>query len=252
MNRPTPRVIIFEDNATRADLYAHWLDTYEVTVAVTRRQASEAIDGSAAVAILDEEFADGRAADVCEYLRARNTAIQIATTSRNRGKVVPSLDVDTHLAKPIFEMDLRETVDRLARRAVYTRSLAEYFRLTMELTSAEVGEAEGSDSEEIDAIRERVSELKAELAELVASLDGNDVKAVLHDLTERAEPPAKTGEKRDSKYVPPKCPKCGVRWNEEPDSSGPIRLGSFVWRCGDCGHVQMHGHRREGDVAPFL
>lgn len=252
MDRPTPRVIIFEDNATRADLYAHWLDAYEVDVAVTRRQAAAAIDGSAAVAVLDEEFADGSAADVCEYLQARNKAIQVVTTARNRNKVVPSLDVDTHLAKPVFEMDLRETVDRLARRAVYTRSLAEYFRLTMELTSAEVGESEGKDPEGTESLRERVAELKAELSELGASLDGNDVKAVLHDLTERAEPAAKAGEKRDSKYVPPKCPKCGVRWKDDPDSSGPVPLGSFVWRCGDCGHVQMHGHRNEGDVAPFL
>lgn len=252
MNLPTPRVLVFEDNATRADLYAHWLDQYDVEVALTRHQAAEAIDGSAAVAILDEEFADGSAEKVFEVLRSRNPAVQVVTTARNREKVVPSLDVDTHLAKPVFEVDLTETVDRMARRAMYTRSLAEYFRLTVELTNAEVGEAEGKGPENVDEIRERVEELKKRLSQLVRSMDGNDVKAVLHDLTRRAEPGSQKAEKRDSKYVPPKCPSCGTRWNEEDDAAGPIRLGSFVWRCGDCGHVQMHGDPKRGNLAPFL
>lgn len=252
MSRPTPRVIIFEDNATRAELYAHWLDRYDVAVALTAKQADEAIDASVDVAILDEDFGGGAAEDVLESLRAHNPDCQVVTTSGNRSKVVPSLGVDTHMAKPVFEMDLRETVDRLARRAIYSRSLTEYFRLTMELASAEVGEAEVGDDVDLPGIRSRVDELKERLSRLAASMDGEDVKAVLHELTERADPGPADVEDRDSKYVPPKCPSCGVRWDGDGDAGGPIRLGSFVWRCPDCGHVQMHGDRKHGDLAPFL
>lgn len=252
MNLPTPRVIIFEDNATRADLYAHWLARFEVETVLTTRQAREAIDGTATVAILDEDFGEGTAEDVLEYLRARNPSCQVLTTARTRGKVVPSLGVDTHMAKPIFEMDLRETVDRLARRGLYSRSLSEYFRLTMELTSAEVGEEEVGDEVDVGELQSRVSELKERLEVLAGAMDGNDVKAVLRELTARADPAPKDADKRDSKYVPPKCPRCGVRWEDDEDASGPIRLGSFVWRCGDCGHVQMHGDRKQGDIAAFL
>lgn len=252
MELPTPRVIIFEDNATRAELYAHWLDAVDVTVATTRRQAIEALEDEFDVAVLDEDFADGNAKSVLEAFLDRNPSAQVATTARERGKVVPSLDVDTHMAKPVFEEDLREAVDRLAKRAVYAESLAEYFRLTMELTSAEVGEAEGDADRDVGNLRERVGDLKPRLSTLVGAMDGDDVKAVLHDLTERAEPAADIGEQRDSKYVPPKCPNCNVRWNDEPDAGGPVSIGSFVWRCGDCGHVQLHGGRKEGDVAAFL
>jgi len=255
MSAPRIRVIIFENNATRADLYAHWLDGFDVEVVLTPRQAADTFDRTFVVAVLDEEFGDGAAENVLELIRSRNPDCQVITTSPNRDQVFPSLDVDHHFAKPVFEADLCEKVERLARRAVYSAALTEYYRLTVDLTSIEHGDGSADHTEtDVERIERRANRLKATLAELAAQMDDDDVAAVLEDRSSRSEV-AGTSPPPDSKYVPTKCAKCGQRWDgEEFDraADGPVRIGSFVWRCRNCGHVQMHASPKEGQLAPFL
>lgn len=242
------RVVIFENNATRADLYEHWLSEYDVRSALTRREAVEAFDGTVAVAILDEGFADGAAETVLEMVRARNPDCRVLTTAEDRGQVFPSLDVKHHLAKPIFEEELRERVDRLARQALYSSTIKRYYSLTVELTSVEIGEDDPETARERrDRLEAQLESLKSRLATITRTMDADDFHSAMDELV--GDEPAQAPEgKQDSKYVPTKCSKCGQSWTGE-DSADPVRLGSFVWRCTECGHVQMHGDPKEGKVA---
>lgn len=243
-----PRVVIFENNATRADLYEHWLPGYDVRTALTRRAAVEAFDATVAVAILDEGFGDGAAETVIRMVRSRNPDCRVLTTAEDREQVFPSLDVKNHLSKPIFEDELSERVDRLARRAIYASTIKRYYSLTVELTSVEIGEEQDETARERrERLAARIESLKARLAAVTESMDADDFHSAMEDLA-GDEVPGDAADKQDSKYVPKKCSKCSQSWTGE-GSADPVRLGSFVWRCTGCGHVQMHGDPKEGKVA---
>lgn len=244
-----PRVVIFEDNSTRADLYERWLSGYAVRKATTRSEALEAFDETVAVAILDEEFADGAAENVLEMIRARSPDCRVLTTAAERERVYPSLDVENHMAKPIFEEELRERVDRLALQALYASTLKRYYALTLELTSTEITEEDDESARERrNRLKERVESLKSRLASLTRSMDQDAFHSALASLSKEAGPVGPVNE-QDSKYVPRRCGKCKREWTGEDSTASPVRLGSFVWRCTDCGHVQMHANPNEGEVA---
>lgn len=243
MQTPTVTVAIFEDNATRAELYGHWLDHVDVRVAVTKRQALEVVDGDLTVAVLAEEFGGGAAEKVLELIRARSRYGQVITTSRNRQRVVPSLDVDNHLAKPIFEADLRDRVERLGRQSVFCETLEEYYRATANLTAARKSEDDGA-AERVADLEERVSELKPVVIGIRAELDDDDLAAVANLVSRATERYTGAEEGSESKYIPRKCFNCGQEWSVGGGSetaNGAVRLGSSVWRCTDCGHIQLGG-----------
>lgn len=249
------RVIVCENNATRAELYAHWLDRFDVSLALTPTQALDEVDESVAVVVLDEDFGDGAAESVLALARSRAPESRILTTTETRGKVFPSLDVDNHLAKPVFEDELNDRVERLARQSLYSVALRHYYQFTAELTAIELGARERSPPAGYrERLEERVQQLKGLLAEISAGMDREDVRTVLDDLTDGVSLPSES-RTIDSKYVPGKCPKCDATWDgDSPESAGdgPVGLGSFVWRCGDCGHVQLHASPNDGQLAPFL
>lgn len=244
-----PRVVIFENNATRADLYERWLSGYGVRTALTRQEALDAFDETVAVAILDEDFADGVAENVLDMIRARSPDCRVLSTAEDRDRVYPALDVDHHLPKPIFEAELREKVDRLALEALYSSTLKRYYSLTLELTSTEITEEdEKTARERRDMLEERVESLKSRLGALSKRMDADAFHSVLNELTGDGEP-VDGQPSLDSKYVPRSCSKCKRKWTGEDSRASPVRLGSFVWRCTECGHVQMHGNPDEGEVA---
>lgn len=238
MREPTVTVAIVEDNATRAELYGQWLDHVEVEIALTKRQVQEIVDDDLTVAVLAEEFGEGAGEQVLELIRARTRYAQVITTSRNRSRMLPSLDVDNHLTKPIFEEDLRERVERLARQTIYCEMLQEYYRASAKVTAAR--KSEDAD-EQVRELEEQVAELRPVVVGLKADLDQDDVAAVA-DLIKRANEVPEGDADGSSKYIPQKCFNCGRPWGVgrgQDRSKGAVRLGSHVWRCTDCGHIQL-------------
>lgn len=239
MERPEVTVALIEDNATRADLYGHWLDHLEVRTALTKQQVLDVVDGDVTVAVLAEEFGDGAAAKVLELIRSRTRYCQVVTTAQDRSRVVPKLDVDNHLTKPIFEEALTERVEELARQTVFCELLEEYYRTTIELTT--VRNSEDDSSEREARLEERAAELKPMIAGLRADLNQDDMHVVA-DLVSREREPDEEATDKTSKYIPDKCYNCERKWGvgrgTDP-SKGAVRLGSHVWRCTNCGHIQM-------------
>lgn len=241
MDPPTVTAAIIDDNATRAELYGHWLDHMDVRIAVTKRQVVEEIDDDVTVAILAEEFADGAAEKVLQLIRARTRYCQVLTTTETRGQVVPQLDVTNHVTKPIFKDELRERVEGLARQTVYAELLEAYYRSTAQLTALRKSENPPEDAaDRIERLDDRVDDLQPMLAGIRAELDQEDVAAVGDLLTREREIDEEAAQQ--SKYVPEKCFNCGQAWSVSSSSgrdTGVVRLGSHVWRCTNCGHIQM-------------
>jgi hypothetical protein len=240
MELPTTTVAVFEDNKTRADLYALWLEECEVRSVLTKRQADELVDSAVGVAVIDQEFAGGAAPKVLDLVRSRAPACRVAAT-RARSSAFPSLGVEHQLVKPVFEEDLVETVEKLLWRANYHLTLGHYYRTTTELAPLEIGEPD-TDEGRYHTLTDRADHLRKVLGAIRQEMTEEDVRAVVRSITvpddiEQSE----TVEKVDSKYQPDSCSECRAEWTDAGES-GPsvVRLAAHVWRCGNCGHVQMH------------
>lgn len=241
MPKPEVTVAIIEDNGTRAELYSHWLEYMNVRVALTKQQILEAVDDALTVAIVAEEFGnEGTPEKVLELIRSRTRYCQVVTTSRDRKRVTPTLDVDNHLSKPIFEDDLTGKVERLARQTVFCEILEQYYRTSATLTTVHKSDEE-TEPEQVAALESELSDLKPMVAGLQAELDETDM-AVIADLFAQEQPDEDDVPEQSSKYMPEKCYNCGRTWSAstgKDPSKGAVRLGSHVWRCTGCGHIQM-------------
>lgn len=253
MSPTHPAVLVAEPNATRADLYDLWLDEYDVRQAHTATQAVDAVDGSIGVAVVAETLDEKAEADIVDRIRAVSPYCQIVSTSADRRQICPTLAVDTHLTKPVFEDELRETVADLETQACYAKALVQYYRFTVELTSTEVSDDAVSDSD-CEALEKRVTELRNRIREYSQRLAVEERQHVIHSVLEHRDmgDDGADSVSGSSKYVPDKCSRCGSQWGDSAgDSRGYRRLGSFVWRCTNCGRLQMNTDPSFQQTTPY-
>lgn len=258
MHLPASTVAVFEENRMRADLYALWLDEYDVDVALTRGQAGEVLDGRVVVAVLNQRFADGEASKLLEIIQARAPLCRIIAT-RDRSDTYPDLNVDHHLLKPVFEEELVEMTERLLRRANYHLALGRYYQTNVDLSSFEIHDGgPATDEDEYDYLQRRATHLQNLIVSLSQEMTTEDVQAVKRDVlldsdVEAAEKSDKKyPEKIDNKYRPGKCSNCGQRWDSDPgEEPKATQLGAYVWRCINCSHVQMHGDPSHQDIGSY-
>lgn len=243
MDLLTTNVSVFEPNETRADLYSLWLDEYNVRVALTRQEADEVLDGSAGVVLVNRAFADGQGATLVEIARARNPVCAVVAI-RDRSAGFPAVDPANHLVQPVFEDELEDLVDRLMRRVNYRVALEEYYRASASIASFEFKNESPSEDERdrLSEFQERADRLKTRLGAYRREMDDDDVTAVIQSLTFRDDVEHTSGSGSTSKYQPDQCTNCGRDWDVTPSDDrarGFKQLGAFVWRCVECGHVQM-------------
>lgn len=278
-------VAILEANRTRAELYQLWLEEYDVDVAVTRAEAGERIDRETAVVVLNRQFADGAAPELLEVVRVRNPHCRVAVT-RDADEGFPGIDPAYHLVKPVFEADLCDVVGRLVRQVNYRLALLEYYRTTGELAALEFvsdrsDPGDGGDSgdsgdsgddshpagtndpdsgtESADGrarlLERRVVRLRKLLAAYRERFDEGDVAAVMESISFGSVPDADdAGSGGSSKYQPDNCSNCGRVWDVTASgrtARGFAKLGAFVWRCVDCGQVQMQADPSHQRVSPY-
>jgi CheY-like chemotaxis protein/ribosomal protein L37AE/L43A len=250
MDHPMTGVVVCERNQTRAELYALWLDPADVTVALTAREAIDACDETAAVVILDQRFAGDRTRDLLKKLRSAGPLARIVET-RDRASAFPSLGLDHDLVKPVFEDELRDLVEQLVMRANYHLVLRLYYQTTAPLLALQHRAAlTGTEEDHVERLESRVERLKEVIGAYQRELSEDDIAAVKDAVSYT---PVREAHNSDidigSKYRPDKCSRCREPW----DSSGTrvTRLGAYVWRCGNCGHVQMRADPSHQDVGKY-
>lgn len=228
-------VAVFEDNKTRAELYALWLDAYDVRVASSKQTAQKHVNNGLSVAVVNEEFADGAAETLVEIIRAESQRCRILAI-RPRSAEFPQFESEKHLIKPVFEENLQEHVEQLLCRRNYHRALQLYYRARMELVARE--RAGSVEDDEIQELRETAATLQSQLEQYRERLSDDDVAAVKRALTLDSD---RTESKEDvsSKYRPERCPNCNEEWAESEDASTLKRIAAYVWRCTQCGDVIM-------------
>jgi len=257
----TDTVTVFKENRTRAELYELWLEGCEVRIATTKSEAVDLIDGSTAVAIVDRKFG-GDGTRLLELLRKHTPHCRAAVT-RERSEGFPGVEPEYHLVTPVFEEDLQALVERLLGQVNYQLALVEYYRATGELASKEFVAERTEDDDATDrpendeavALKRRVARLRRLLSEYRKRLDREDVATVMESVSfQSPPPPADSAEGSSSKYHPENCSNCGRDWSvseSDPQRAGFKQLGAHVWRCVDCGHVQMQPDPSHQRVSPY-
>ena len=225
-------VAIFEENKARAELYALWLEPYDVRVAASKQAAQEHVQEGPAVAVVDEQFADGAAETLVDIIRAESALCRVLTLTP-RSEQFPDVDAELHLSKPVFEEALTEYVKRLVGRYKYHQVLWLYYRTTTKLAASDVADSAGEDVKEL---RDTASSLRSQLESYREQLTEEDLTAVRRSLalveaTPEAEPDV------ESKYAPDQCPDCSGE--DDDDDTGLKRIAAYVWRCTGCGAVMM-------------
>ena len=187
MSAEPPLVLVVEDERDLADLYATWLrDEYRVRVAYGGREAIETLDDAVDVALLDRRMPDLSGDETLAAIREEGVECRVAMVTA----VEPDFDIvamgfDDYVVKPVSRDGLTGTVESLLLRNTYDDGMQELFALASRkaLLESEKDPATLESNREYRELSERVSELRADLDETLASFDDDHgIEAMYHDL----------------------------------------------------------------------
>lgn len=144
-------VLVVDDEAEIADLYAVWLgDRYETRTAYDGAEALERVDESVDVVCLDRRMPELSGDEVLAEMHERGLDCRtVLVTAVDPDFDIIDLPLDQYLTKPVTRSDLEDTVAELCRRATYDRPLTEFRALVSkkavlesEKTPSELGNSE--------------------------------------------------------------------------------------------------------------
>gem|GEM_PF-1652517 len=249
---PASAVVVCEMNRTRADLYELWLGDREVRRALTRTQFVEAFDAGIAVLVLDDSFGGGETGPILERVASAAPHCRVLGI-RERSNTAPESAYDRELERPVFEGDLTDSVEALFHRANYHLLLDQYYRTTV-LVSAYEWRADGepADNERYERLRDRAERLQDYLNGLRPRMSDEDVRVVAEEMSFSDTAAVDAEKSIVSKYRPDECARCGQDWNKPIDGGeSAAKLGAYVWRCVNCGHVDMRADPNHRRVSSF-
>lgn len=168
-------VLVVEDEAQLADLYADWLaDAYDVTAVNSGSAALDRVDDDTDVVLLDRRMDEVSGDEVATRLRERTLDCQVAmVTAVDPGFDLATMPVDDYLVKPVGSADLHTLVERLLRCATLDERRRELSskRVRRNVLEVEMSPAELAASDDFQALVDRIEELERELDELERELD---------------------------------------------------------------------------------
>jgi len=158
-------VLVADDDPTVTDEIVSLLESeYEVRTAYDSADAIAGLDAAVSVVLLDPDLAGLSARHVLDRVTSEAVDCQVAALL-DAERDLTGTAFDASLVKPVAPNELRETVDRLARRAAYRTALSEYYALAEEYATR------SSDDPERDHVGARLDDLRAQLDEVFGTLD---------------------------------------------------------------------------------
>jgi len=167
MSEDPPSVLVVEDEADLADLYAAWLGgEYDVQTAYGGHEAIEQLSEEIDVILLDRRMPGLSGDEVLVAVRDRGIDARVAMVTA----VEPDFDIvemgfDDYLVKPVTRESLMDTVESLLRRSEYDSGVQELYAVASKkaVLESEKGQAALEESEEYAELQARYDELQAEL-----------------------------------------------------------------------------------------
>jgi DNA-binding response OmpR family regulator len=179
----SPVVLIVDDEAELAQLYAHWLDeSYDVLVATSGEEALELAHDGVDVALLDRRMPTMTGDEVLSALRDRGIDCRVAMITA----VEPDTDIvdmpfDDYMIKPITREQLFSVVEVLLSRAEFDDHTQEFFSLASKKATLESVQKD-VDSDEYEALTSRMDELRGELDQTLTEFSSEAFEAAFRDI----------------------------------------------------------------------
>jgi DNA-binding response OmpR family regulator len=178
MSDDPPSVLVVEDEADLADLYAAWLGgEYDVRTAYGGHEAIEQLSEDIDVILLDRRMPGLSGDEVLVAIRDRGIDARVAMVTA----VEPDFDIvemgfDDYLVKPVTRESLMDTVESLRRRSEYDSGVQELYAIASKkaVLESEKGQAALEDSEEYADLQSRYDELQEELDTQVEEFGSHD------------------------------------------------------------------------------
>ncbi|PSP28891.1 response regulator [Halobacteriales archaeon QH_2_65_14] len=168
-------VLVVDDEREVAEVYALRLrDEYETRIAYGGTEALDEIDEEVDVVLLDRRMPDISGDQVLDRLREQGYDCRVVMlTAVDPGLDIVDMQFDDYLCKPVEKHDLVDAIDQQLQSQQYDETLAEYLEVTSKLVllEAEVAPQELENSDELDRLREKARDLKAELEGTIDELD---------------------------------------------------------------------------------
>lgn len=184
-----PRVLIVDDEAEVADVYALRLrDEYDTQTAYGGEEALDVLDEAVDVVLLDRRMPKVSGDDVLSTIRDRGLDTRVIMITA----VDPDFDIvdmpfDDYLCKPVQKGDLVAAIEQQLTASRYDDRLTEYLEVTSKiaLLEAEKTETELDDSDEVAELHDRAESLRAEIDDALAEFD--DFQAAFNEISRHAE-----------------------------------------------------------------
>lgn len=171
------RVLIVEDEADLADMYAEYLPEYDTSIAYGGEEALDALSEEYDVILLDRRMPVVSGTEVLAAIEEQKLDCRVAmVTAVNPDFDIIDLRIDDYVVKPVTRAELRETVDRLLKLEEYNERMQDLTskKLKRNVLQVEKTRAELSESDEFEQLQSEISALESELDSLAAELDVED------------------------------------------------------------------------------
>ncbi len=164
---PTERtVLVVDDSAKTADLYAEYLDGYRVLIAYSGEEALELVGETVDVVLLDRRMPTVTGDDVLSAIRARDLDCRVVMVTA----VEPDIDIlglpfDEYLIKPLSRDQIRRVVSQMLVRSERDETFQELFAIASKMATVEskMRLAELEASPEYAALEAAFDELRAKI-----------------------------------------------------------------------------------------
>ncbi|MEZ3115284.1 response regulator transcription factor [Halobaculum sp. MBLA0147] len=172
-------VLVVDDETDLTALYATWLESeYEVVTATSGEEALERVDGDVDVALLDRRMPDLSGDEVLAEIRRRSVGAQVAMlTAVEPDTDIAEMQFDDYVTKPVEREEVHAVVEVLLERRTYDRKSREFFALASKKAALE--SANEHDSEEYEALVERMAEIRREMDRTLDTLTAEEAFAQL-------------------------------------------------------------------------
>ncbi len=181
MSEQPPLVLVVEDEADLADLYAAWLgDEYRVRTAYGGHEALETLDeldNEVDAILLDRRMPGLSGDEVLSAVRERGIDCRVAMVTA----VEPDFDIlamgfDDYLVKPVSSDTLRDTVVSLLQRSEYDAGVQDLFSLTSKkaMLEAEKSPSELADNEEYQELTAQIEALRTDVDQSLEAVTEDD------------------------------------------------------------------------------
>lgn len=243
-------ILLLESSDTHRDLFKSWLTNIITKTASTSDDIINSFDSSVAVACLSQSALGEDEEEIRNYILNRNPYCQLVLIlSRSSSVALNKQHYDACLERPVFEEDLRATLQKRMKFGVYSALLHEFYYLNTERISREQGDTPGEDEAElcVETLETRIRHLKTRLNILQQSIGVEDSKELFRSLALHkqylTEPAQNIDESIKSKFHPNKCRKCKLPWGVDHRNElggGFETIGAYVWKCNRCREI-THG-----------